>query len=622
MDGVFKKLGNSKIGKAAKQLKGVGTAINVVDKTAFTTDYITRAKDIVKQGNFKEEAASFRMDGIVYIANMVFPFSGELIESINNSMKGIDQEIDKIRNSLLDRYVGHTDDFALLYKKERFNLRIKEYEANINQASDFNDLQEIYSLTLKEEIKAYERLIKDIDDSIKDARNLKSFPGRKSQIESLESLKWSVENRLSRIKSGGNIEKQLRDIFYVTAGSITAVEVDQQQEQTHNSINAQADQLAASKERILSLANMDIENLTGKGSTLDYKTLDDSKLGLDLISDNEQENIDVQNFRFSTGPVNQRQKEEQNTQSFNDDQRIKTAELAVKQRQEEQQRIKQTIIKKLPTTPEPGAPADPNPDPNLEWVGWGNLVASTGTNNEGANVSVVSKYTPPNDNALPKGGSSIQINLNDGPSHIVGNGNAIMPQSVTAKPNYGDYDYVAWGTWDKGSSTNHEYYVYNWIYNNVMKGHWVYGQALKPEDMPKSGSASYAGQVMGGYVNSRNGIVEAKSITGDINMTVNFQDKSLSGAMNLDRNGSDWATATFNTTGYFAYPDKRREDPFYDVPVYSFEASLNVSGGGWGTMEGWFFGKDTAEVGGSFSVWKSYNCDRGCAGGVYRAKKQ
>ena len=109
--------------------------------------------------------------------------------------------------------MGHTDDFALLYKKELFNLRIKKYETNIKQASNFDDLQGIYSLALNEEIKEYERLIRDIDDSIKDAQNLKSFPGRKSQIESLKSLKWSVENRLSRIKSGDDIEKQLNDIF-------------------------------------------------------------------------------------------------------------------------------------------------------------------------------------------------------------------------------------------------------------------------------------------------------------------------------------------------------------------------------------------------------------------------
>ena len=235
----------------------------------------------------------------------------------------------------------------------------------------------------------------------------------------------------------------------------------------------------------------------------------------------------------------------------------------------------------------------PNPNPALEWAGWGSVVGSGPDSYQYASTGTNAPH-----NVLPKGGSSTQINL-DG-----------VNQSVTATPNYGDYDYVAWGTWDGGSSTTFERGD-GATFNNV-QGHWAYGQALGPDDIPKSGSASYAGQVMGGYVHHGNGIVEANSITGDINMAVNFRDgnNSLSGTMNLDRNGSDWATASFNTQNARANPT----DP-------DFKAPLNVVGGGSGQLNGSFFGKDAAEVGGSFYVDKQHG-DGGGAAGVYRAKKQ
>ena len=392
-------------------------------------------------------------------------------------------------------------------------------------------------------------------------------------------------------------------------------------------------QVAARAKKIQ--ADMGIENLTGAGSLLrvgnisfDYKTLDDSGLSLDLISDNAQENMYVKDFRFPIDPVNKQQKEEKNAQSFNDDQRIKTVNLAVKQRQEEQRRIKQTIIKKLPTTPEPGAPAGPNPDPSLKWAGSASVVSSSQDSDsikgwdrrywgDGTAVGVLIYHTTLlSDNALPKGGSSTQINFDRGLFTFRSiYSNLYMPQSTTATPNYGDYDYVAWGTWDDSSFIH--YYE-----NDNFGGHWVYGQIPKPENMPKLGSASYAGQVRGGYVNYKNGIMEANSITGDINMTVNFQDRNLSGTMNLDRNSSSWATATFSTpiTG------RTGADPPYDeVPIY-FNTRLNVysGGGGYGggSMFGWFFGKDAAEVGGSFLVDK-FRRDCGCgAAGAFRAKKQ
>ena len=356
-------------------------------------------------------------------------------------------------------------------------------------------------------------------------------------------------------------------------------------------------------------ADMDIENRSGKGSllpvgniSLDYKTLDDSRLGLDLISDNSQETIDVQNFRFSTGPVNQQQKEAQNTQSFNDDQRIKTVDLAIKRRQEHlTTKLKSgnyafgTII---------GGNFSRNSESQSGFIG----VDTTPSVDGGTVDRYLFGYAR---NILPviRNGNSISIGLSfdnlkeSVPSNSSGNTSLVSSDRVRARSgDYGDYSYIAWGSWSGGANTR---YFNN---NRIRGGHWIYGQRLETVDIPKSGSARYVGQVRGDYVHGGRATVEMNSITGDINMNVTFRDgnNSLSGAMNLDRHDTHWARARFNT-------QNARSSSGSNI----FRTSLKVQGGGRGQLRGSFFGANAAEAGGSFAVNKD-----GIAVGVFRAKKQ
>ena len=185
-------------------------------------------------------------------------------------------------------------------------------------------------------------------------------------------------------------------------------------------------------------------------------------------------------------------------------------------------------------------------------------------------------------------------------SNSSGNASLVSSDRIRAhSEDYGDYSYIAWGSWAGGENTRYR------NYDRIRGGHWIYGQRLGTVDIPKSGSARYIGQVRGNYVNRDRATVEMNSITGDINMNFTFRDSnfSLSGVMNLDRNGEDWATARFN----------RQNARSGNI----FRTSLKVQGGGRGQLRGSFFGANAAEAGGSFAVNKD-----GIAVGVYRAKKQ
>ena len=196
-------------------------------------------------------------------------------------------------------------------------------------------------------------------------------------------------------------------------------------------------------------------------------------------------------------------------------------------------------------------------------------------------------------------------------------GNTLVPSDrikVHAR-DYGDYSYIAWGSWSGGKNTR--VLPVSGNPRVTSDGHWLYGQKLGRADIPRSGSARYVGQLMGGW--RSNTVREIDSITGDINMAVTFRDSNfdLSGAMNLSRNGKAWATARFMHNS-----NNTVSDTAFLRCCHHFSTSLinaNFSGG---AISGSFFGANAAEVGGNFYVIKSGKDGRGYAEGVFRAKKQ
>ena len=388
-------------------------------------------------------------------------------------------------------------------------------------------------------------------------------------------------------------------------------------------------------------ADMGIENLTDQGLllsvgkiSLDYKTLDDSELGFDLISDNAQENIGVQKFRFLTDLINPQQKEERNSQSFNDDQRIRIADLAGKQR-----RIKQA-----------------SRNQHKKSDGAGDILSAADSLRLGGNyaygvaygkrfISILRPYRNQSAPLTKNGGNnSASLFFDNLLEEITSSSTRFSERVKASSEGYGDYNHTAWGAWSGGQNTRLnlgnaiDYYIQarngGKIFINNGKitggisgwnsdltaqgGHWVYGQKPGSADIPRSGSARYVGQLMGGFwADRRSGssIPEINSITGDIKMAVTFRNdnNSISGSLNLKRSGADWASASFNTLNARSAPSEKFRSSDY------FSTLLNSTSGG-GKLTGSFFGANAAEAGGTFNLSKREGADRGSAIGVFRAK--
>lgn len=381
-------------------------------------------------------------------------------------------------------------------------------------------------------------------------------------------------------------------------------------------------------------AEMDIENLYSKGSTLsvrntslDYKTLDDSelsKLMLDLNLDNTQEIIDVRNFRFPAGPVNQKQEEEQNTQSFNDDQRIKIADLAVKRRtnaKAEKNLVKRSVTGESKTNSGAGNVLS---SADRQKLLSGNYALATFYNPLYSPYSTFRFLGDPYKLSL-RNGSSSSLTLrfyqvkesipNSDSDPAKGNTLVLSDRIKVHAKDYGDYSYIAWGSWS--GSKNTRVLPVSGIPRVTSDGHWLYGQKLGRADIPRSGSARYVGQLMGGW--RLDTVREMNSITGDINMAVTFRDSNfdLSGAMNLTRNDKAWATARFMHNS-----NNRVSDTTFLRCCHHFSTSLINANFSDGVISGSFFGANAAEVGGNFYVIKSGKDGGEYAEGIFRAKKQ
>lgn len=90
-------------------------------------------------------------------------------------------------------------------------------------------------------------------------------------------------------------------------------------------------------------------------------------------------------------------------------------------------------------------------------------------------------------------------------------------------------------------------------------------------------------------------------------MNVNFGNNTLSGSINAQRSGSNWATANFSNTNF-----NRSEN--------RFQGQMSIQNGGRGQIEGSFYGNEAQEVGGAFYIDKQHG-DAGGASGIFRAKK-
>lgn len=162
--------------------------------------------------------------------------------------------------------------------------------------------------------------------------------------------------------------------------------------------------------------------------------------------------------------------------------------------------------------------------------------------------------------------------------------------------NFGDYQYVAWGEWGQT-------YPKKKIFRQV-----VYGNRTSSQKVPKIGSATYAGSLVGDYLDGTTDTFEQGSITGSVNLEADFKKNQMSGTMNMQRRGNVWATLQMTTDS-----QDRFRSGHYTGDITSSESTSAR-----GRFIGAFYGPNAEETGGGFNI------DKGSehVSGTYRAKRQ
>jgi len=171
------------------------------------------------------------------------------------------------------------------------------------------------------------------------------------------------------------------------------------------------------------------------------------------------------------------------------------------------------------------------------------------------------------------------------------------PSYVAAAGNDG-LNYLTWGVWSVESAHT------GLAGATVLDGsHWIAGTMTPTHDMPTTGTASYAEQVLG--TADEGGILHA--LDGTSNLTANFGTDNIGGALNINYANGGGAYATSDLSS---------------VSIHNG----NQFGGSLGgtdsvdTIQGVFYGSGAAEVDGNWSINKNGGASH--ATGVFTGKKE
>ncbi|MGD9642666.1 MAG: transferrin-binding protein-like solute binding protein [Elusimicrobiales bacterium] len=146
---------------------------------------------------------------------------------------------------------------------------------------------------------------------------------------------------------------------------------------------------------------------------------------------------------------------------------------------------------------------------------------------------------------------------------------------VTATERLGDYSHLAWGRWNDGAG------VADTIYTN---SYWLAGSLTPDADVPVTGQATYAGQVLGKL--TENGAISA--ITGTTALTADFASRSLTGIFDMQKDGAAWTQASVNAA--------------WAAGANKIAGSLTADNNLTGAVNGNFFGPQADQVGGSWTL--------------------
>lgn len=186
--------------------------------------------------------------------------------------------------------------------------------------------------------------------------------------------------------------------------------------------------------------------------------------------------------------------------------------------------------------------------------------------------------------------------------------NALSPNvkvSVNSS-SQGGYSYTDWGEWSGAGIT-----IPAFGNASAERGLWVVGQLSNESDMPKTGTATYNGNIKGIAMNGEN-------IGGTVNLNANFTNRDISGAFNLSRqSGADWVSLR---TGSMSFSRTSTGTGFNANNLTVRNSSGNSIAGAGAEVGGSFFGTNAQEVAGEWAVWNTPDSVGG-ADGIFRAKK-
>jgi hypothetical protein len=163
-----------------------------------------------------------------------------------------------------------------------------------------------------------------------------------------------------------------------------------------------------------------------------------------------------------------------------------------------------------------------------------------------------------------------------------------------------EYLYTSWGSWTR-PDTSRSF--------NPVRANYVIGPATLPEDLPRSGTAEFSGEMSGFGVSTTISPLSGPNtrgfaLEGDISLNANFADSSIDGSYELRRtNGDVFNTGNINPTNIQIQQD-----------TTGFSSTFNNGGPDFGSIDGIFYGPRAEEIGGSWDIG-------GGARGVYRARQ-
>jgi hypothetical protein len=181
--------------------------------------------------------------------------------------------------------------------------------------------------------------------------------------------------------------------------------------------------------------------------------------------------------------------------------------------------------------------------------------------------------------------------------------NAIRPDSTIqtttgSKPKitsaiFGEYAYTAWGIWTTENTQRAGLKGYQ------TTKYWIAGEATHPNNLPRTGTAQYNGEMMGTAGGRKHRSSAETRLNGSIQFDANFSTQTISGTYQVP----GWASGNISNMGISKSDGKAQ---FKGIMQHTTTT-------GTGTLSGTFFGPQGEEVGGA---WNS-----GSAGGMFRAKR-